>query len=284
MEWTEAITRAIGYMEDHLTEELTVAQIAEQVHLSPFYFQKGFAILCGFTLSEYIRNRRLTEAARELTEDGGKVIDIALKYGYESPDSFAKAFVRFHGCTPAEARGGSKKPRSFAPLRIHIQLKGGFMMDYRIEEKPAFRVIGCSKQIPYNEGMRLCPAFWDEHMASGRSKVVMGEYAICFDEDREGKSFKYMIADAYAPEKDQPGFEAVTLPASAWAVFPCVGPMPQVLQETTGRIFSEWLPENKDYEIAAGISVEYYTDPMDYPKGTKDEKYYCEVWIPVKRK
>lgn len=284
MDWTEAITRAIAYMEDHLTEELTVQQIADEVHFSPFYFQKGFVILCGYTPSEYLRNRRLTEAARELTNGGGKVIDLALKYGYESPDSFTKAFVRFHGCTPAEARSGSKKPRIFAPLRIHIQLKGGFRMDYKIMDKPAIKLIGCSKMIPFNEGMTQCTAFWDEHMASGRSKIVMGEYAVCFDENMDGKCFKYMIADAYAPEKDQPGFEAVTLPAHTWAVFPCLGPMPQVLQDTTRRIFSEWLPENKEYEITAGISVEYYTDPMDYPKGPKDEKYYCEVWVPVKRK
>ncbi|MBR1606397.1 MAG: AraC family transcriptional regulator [Clostridia bacterium] len=284
MEWTEAITRTIAYMEDHLTEELTVQIIADQVHLSPFYFQKGFVILCGYTPSEYIRNRRLTEAARELAAGCEKVIDIALKYGYESPDSFTKAFVRFHGCTPAEMRGGSKKPRIFAPLRVHFQLKGGFRMDYRIVDKPEFKVIGCSKLIPFGEGMAQCPAFWDEHMASGRGKTVVGEYAVCFDEAMDGKVFKYMIADAYAPEKELPGFEAVTIPAYTWAVFPCIGPMPRVLQETTERIFSEWLPQNKEYEIAAGISVEYYHDPMDYPQGTKDEAYYCEVWVPVKRK
>lgn len=115
MGWVEAVGEAVQYVEDHITEELSAEEIAKQVNISPFYFQKGFAMLCGFTLGEYIRNRRLALAGSELASGNGKVIDIALKYGYDSPDSFAKAFTRFHGVTPLRARKEQVTLKSFAP-------------------------------------------------------------------------------------------------------------------------------------------------------------------------
>ena len=107
MSWLEDITSSIKYIEGHLTDELTLEKITAKVNLSPFYFQKGFSILCGITVSEYIRNRRLSLAGRDLQIDGVKVIDVAMKYGYDSPDSFTKAFARFHGITPAQAKSGA---------------------------------------------------------------------------------------------------------------------------------------------------------------------------------
>lgn len=284
MNWMESISAAIAYIEAHITEEITIQEVGDYVHISPFYFQKGFSILCGYTVSEYIRNRRLTLAGKELLQPGSRVIDVALKYGYDSPDSFTKAFSRFHGCTPAELKSAGAALKSFAPLHIEISLKGGFMMDCRIEEKKAFTVLCASKLIPYDEGTAQCPAFWDEHYASGRGKYVCGMYGICYDERMEGDTFKYMIADDYNPAMPVPeGFETVTIPALTWAVFPSKGPLPQTLQDVTRRAFSEWLPDNTEYQVAAGYSVEFYTDVSKYPKGGQDENYYCEIWIPVKR-
>lgn len=99
MEWIESISRAINYIESHITEELTITDIAKQAIISPYYFQKGFSMLCGFTVGEYIKKRRLTLAGSELISTNRKIIDIALEYGYDSPDSFTKAFFRFHGAT-----------------------------------------------------------------------------------------------------------------------------------------------------------------------------------------
>lgn len=104
MDWMEAICSAIRFIEEHITDELTVDAIAEHVNVSSFYFQKGFAMLCGFTISEYIRNRRLAIAGKDLAAGDEKIIDIALKYGCNLPDSFTKAFTRFHGVTPTAAR------------------------------------------------------------------------------------------------------------------------------------------------------------------------------------
>lgn len=153
MGWMEAVGTAIQYIEEHITEELSVEEIAKQVNLSPFYFQKGFAMLCGFTLAEYIRNRRLALAGGELAAGNEKVIDIALKYGYDSPDSFSKAFTRYHGVTPSQVRKGQVMLKSFAPLKIKLTLEGGYLMDYRMEKKEAFTVIANAKVFPCKGSM-----------------------------------------------------------------------------------------------------------------------------------
>ena len=166
MSWLEDIVSSIKYMENHLTDELSVDKVASSVNLSPFYFQKGFAILCGVTVTEYIRNRRLSLAGRDLQIDGCKVIDVAMKYGYDSPDSFAKAFTRFHGITPVQAKRGEGELQNYLPLKIHVSMKGGF-------EK-------------------------------GDGEFVQGMYGICLDDVTAEGTFKYLIADDYLPAKEVP--------------------------------------------------------------------------------
>ena len=135
MGWIDSISEAIDYIEDNITEELTIEEIAKQAFMSPFYFQKGFAMLCGFTVGEYIRQRRLTLAGRDLLSMDEKIIDLALKYRYDSPDSFTRAFTRFHGVTPSAVRKAGVMVKSFAPLKIKFTLEGGCMMDYKIDRK-----------------------------------------------------------------------------------------------------------------------------------------------------
>ena len=167
MSWMELVGDAIQYIEEHITDDLSVEEIAGQVHISPFYFQKGFAMLCGFTLGEYIRNRRLALAGNDLASGDAKIIDIALKYGYESPDSFTRAFTRFHGVTPSQARRDAVMLKSFAPLKIRFSLEGGYIMDYRIEKKEAFTVLAHSRVFPY-EGAK-------EHYVLDLENTVMLE-------------------------------------------------------------------------------------------------------------
>lgn len=259
MSWLEDIVSSIKYMEEHLTDELTLEKIAAEVNLSPFYFQKGFSILCGVTVSEYIRNRRLSLAGRDLQIDRCKVIDAAMKYGYDSPDSFTKAFARFHGIMPAQAKNGEGELKNYLPLKIHLSMKGGFEMECKIVKKPAFTVIGSARVIKNEEGYRECPQFWTDHYAKEKEKYICGTYGICFDDGATEGSFKYMIADDYIPAKELPEeFETVVIPENTWAVFPCKGPMPEALQKVNTEIFSEWLPGNSDYEIAGMYNIEYY--------------------------
>lgn len=285
MEWVEAISKAIQYIEDHITEELSVEMIASQVNISPFYFQKGFAMLCGFSISEYIRSRRMTLAGHEIAAGDGKIIDIALKYGYDSPDSFTKAFTRFHGVTPTAARKGRMMLKSFAPFKIRLSLEGGYLMEYRIVKKEAFTVIANEKVFSYEGAKETIPQFWQEHYQSGKGKAVMGWFGINIDEKMGQDTFEYLIADPYNPVMEVPeGFVTRMIPEFTWAVFPCRGALPNALQDINTKIFTEWLPALRDYEFAAGYCVEYYDAPDKYPKGTLDENYYCEIWIPVKQK
>lgn len=282
MGWVEDIGKAIQFIEENLTQPLTLESIAKRAFVSSFYFQKGFALLCGFTVSEYIRQRRLTLAGIDLLSGGEKIIDIALKYGYESPDSFTKAFTRFHGATPTAVRKGGAMVKAFAPLKIKLILEGGSVMDYKIVEKEAFAVLGASRLFPFDTAKEEIPRFWAEHYKAGRQKTVCGMYGICIDEGAGPGLFEYLIADECAPAAPIPkGFVAKTIPAHTWAVFACTGAMPKALQEVNDKIFSEWLPSCTEYEIAAGYNIEMYTDINNYPQGNQRQtitaKYGCPL-------
>lgn len=285
MNWIESIREAISYIEENITEELTVEDIAKHVHISPFYFQKGFSMLCSLTVSDYIRYRRLAIAGSELLATDNKIIDIALKYGYESPDGFTKAFTRFHGSTPTAVRKDGLGIKSFSPLSVKFKLEGGYSMDYRIVEKDAFTVVGLQRKLKYENALVDCPKLWGEFEQMESSKQICPMYGINTDESMQGNEFEYLIADNYDASKEIPeGFITKVIPKFTWAAFTCKGPMPQVMQDVNKKIYSEWLPNCKDYEIAAGYCIEMYDDPAKFAKGVQDENYYSEMWIPVKKK
>lgn len=285
MDWTNVIQRAIEFMEENITEEMSAETVADHVHISSFYFQKGFSMLCGYSVMEYIRNRRLALAGGEIATTDHKVIDIAMKYGYDSPDSFTKAFTRFHGVSPTMVRRDHVMIKAFAPLKLEISLKGGYLMNYKIEEKESFTVLGVLRKFDYENCKQEIPEFWQEHYASGNGKYVCGMFGINIDEKMGHDSFEYLIADLYQTGTEIPaGFVTRTIPAFTWAVFSCDGPMPIALQDVNKKIFSEWLPALKEYEFAAGYCVEMYDDARKYPKGIQDENYHSEIWIPVRKK
>ena len=275
--WNEGITNAIAYIEENLTDEIEINKVAEKAYVSSFYFQKIFNVLCGFTVGEYIRNRRLTLAAQELCSTDIKVIDVSLKYGYDSPDSFARAFTKFHGINPSLAKGQGSKLNSFAPLKIKLTLEGGTMLEYKIVEKAQFTVMGRSRKFNTETAYGEIPKFWNEHMESGGNKVVCGMYGICIDSD--GKDFEYIIADNYIPWNEVPeGYETKVIPAGTWAIFPCHGALPEALQDVNTKIWSEWIPSCKAYKLAGNYNIEMYTPPCDNP-----EESYNEIWIPVEK-
>ncbi len=280
--WTEGIQCAIRYIEDNLTEPLEMADIAAKAYVSAFHFQRIFSVLCGMTVGEYIRSRRLTLAAQELSCSEIKVIDAALKYGYESPDSFARAFTKFHGITPSAAKEKGAALKSFAPLRIKLTLEGGSMIEYKIVEKAQFTVMGVSRSFSTETSYQEIPKFWDEHYANGGGEKVKGMYGVCIDSkdhSPDAKEFDYLIADNYIPWQDIPeGCETRVIPAGTWAVFPCRGKLPEALQSVNTKIWNEWLPNCKDYRLAGNYNIEMYTEPCGDP-----ESYYSEIWIPVEK-
>jgi AraC family transcriptional regulator len=278
MDWISGIQNAVRYIENNLTEELDYDEIAKRAFVSSFHFQRAFGILCGFTLGEYIRNRRLTLAGIELASSDVKVIDVAVKYGYDSPDSFAKAFSRFHGISPSSVKKESANLKFSAPLKIKFKLEGGNVMEYKIETKSAFTVVGTVKEFNSDTSYSEIPKFWAEHYKNGGSEHVCGKYGICFENSMDSKIFKYMIADDFDGTQIPNGFETKEIPANTWAIFPCRGAIPNALQEVNTKIWEEWLPNCREYEIADNCGVELYSDgDMNSPD------YYSEIWIPVKK-
>lgn len=282
MDWIDGMRNAITYIEENITKDISADDIAAKAYVSTFYFQKAFSLLCGYTVGEYIRFRRLALAGSELAITDARIIDIALKYGYDSPDSFTKAFVRFHGVSPSAVRRDGALIKSFAPLKLKFTLEGGYIMDYKICDKAAFKVLGVSKRFNNDEAKTEIPKFWTEHYQSGRGNIVCGMYGICRDTDN--RELEYVIADDYDGRLVPEGFVTMTVPALTWAVFPCKGPMPDAVQEVSRKIFAEWLPNNGEYEMAENYNIELYTDIRNYAKGNQDENYYSEVWIPIKKK
>lgn len=273
--WIDGFQRSIAYIEQNLAGTLDIAEIAAQAALSPFYYQRIFGALCGMTVGEYIRARRMTLAAQELTRSDSRVIDIAVKYGYDSPDSFAKAFQRFHGITPTAAREPGAGLKSFAPLHIKISLEGGAMLDYRIVEKAPFTVVGIKKRFSAETSYTEVPKFWGEWASD--MKGLKGMFGICTDMD--GKTFDYWIADLYQPWLDIPeGCGIFQIPGGLWAQFMCKGPLPDSLQKVNTQIWSEWLPSLRGYALAGNYSVEVYMPPAENPADT-----VSYIGIPLKK-
>jgi AraC family transcriptional regulator len=277
MDWVTGIQNALHYIEDNITEELDYAEISKRAYVSSFHFQRVFSILCGYTLGDYIRSRRLALAGAELTTGKSKVIDIALKYGYDSPDSFTKAFTRFHGVTPTGAKKEGAVLKSYAPVKINLTLKGGITMDYKIEEKEAFTVLASIRDFNYDTSYVEIPKFWGEHFGSENSKHICGMFGICFENNEDTKTFRYMIADTFEPGGEVPdGLVLKTFPAGMYAVFPCYGAIPKAIQDVNTKIWSEWVPNCREYKIAGDYNIEMYTGP-----DTSCPDHYSEIWLPI---
>lgn len=284
MNWIESISRTIEYIENNITEDIDINDISKHSYIFPYYLQKGFAIICGYTIGEYIRNRRLTLAGSDLINTDLKIIDVALKYGYDSPDSFTKAFIRFHGVTPIKVRKGMAI-KEFLPLKVDLNMKGGYTMEYKIEEKEAFKVIGLSKTIKYEKANEEVPKVWKSFFMKSIFKGIDAKYGINYDSELGGSEFEYMVADDYNGDTKVPkDFIIKEIPKHTWAIFTSIGPASKSMVETNEKIFKEWLPNSNNYEIADGYNIEIYSDPKDFKKGVDDEKYYVEIWIPIKKK
>ena len=278
-EWAQGIQDAIQYIEDNITEPLDITDIAAKAYVSAFHFQRIFGVLCGMTVGEYIRSRRLSLAAQELSCSDIRVIDAALKYGYDSPDSFTRAFTKFHGIPPSAAKEKGAALKSFAPLRIKLTLEGGSMMEYRIVEKSQFTVMGISRKFNTETSYQEIPKFWEEHFSTDGGEKVKGMYGVCIDSKDNGSNgmeFDYLIADNYIPCQEIPeGCVTRVIPAGTWAIFPC---SVKTLQDVNTKIWNEWLPNCKDYKLAGNYNIEMYTEMCDDPA-----KQYSEIWVPVEK-
>ena len=297
MDWQKVLNNAVDFIENNLTNEINASTVAKKVYVSPYFLQRVFSVVTGYGIGEYIRNRRLYESALEIVNTNQKIIDIALKYCYDTPESFSKAFLRFHGITPLKMReNGKSQLKSFLPIKLNFVILGGSEMQYKIAKFFPFKVIGFKKQFDCETSYEQIPLFWDEICQKYANNVYagnppttayekalidncIGEYGICIDEEQNGK-FTYLIAGKYCGGEVPEGMMLYEFPACDWAIFDCIGPMPTALQELNTRIFKEWLPNNGEYEMALNANVEWY----DCVNGKQtDADYKSAIWIPVKK-
>lgn len=280
MEWVERLNRSIRYIEEHLTDEIDYGKLSQIACCSTYHYQRMFTYLAGVPLSEYIRRRKMSLAAVDL-QSGGKVIDVAEKYGYHSPTAFNRAFQAFHGIAPSAVRSEGATVKSFSPIVFKITVKGAAEMNYRIEAKNSFRIVGVSAPLQgdIENNFNIVPKMWQDAVANGTIQELAGMMdtpiqgllgvSACNDEEE----WKYFIA--VASTRPRGTFEEYTIPASTWAVFPGEGTN-QSIQELEQRIITEWLPSS-GYEYANAPDIEVYLNP-----DPQNAKY--EVWIPVTKK
>ncbi|WP_010191930.1 AraC family transcriptional regulator [Bacillus sp. m3-13] len=290
MDLLKDMNTAMKYIEENLTSEIDFKVVARTAHCSEYHFKRMFSFLAGITLSEYIRRRRLSLAALELHNSKVKVIDVAIKYGYNSPDSFTRAFFNLHGITPSEARENGQQLKAYPLMTFQLSIRGGNEMNFRIEQKEAFNIVGIKKRVPIvfqGENPEIAE-MWkslDADKISHLQKLSnvepkgMIQASTNFSEGRmEEKGELDQYIGVATTQENPENFSKLKVPASTWAIFESTGPFPQTLQETWGRIYSEWFLSS-NYQVTAGPEMLSIKN-----RDLSAPSVKCEIWIPVLKK
>jgi len=298
MDWITGMQKAIDYIEANLAEEIDYDKVAAESFSSSYHFQRVFSILCGYTIGEYIRLRRLSKAGAELSNGKDKVIDIALKYGYDSPDSFAKAFQKFHGITPSQARADGKMLKSFSRLSIKISLEGGSTMNYRIEEKDAMILTGYKRRfsgVPDDRFDQTHDMYVNTRALQYILEGISGNYGKTIDiiTNIDDDGYDFYIANQLNEycrnHLDDPNvlgsefagyYENVTIPKCTYAIFEtekCKYPT-GVFLDLRKKIASEWLPTS-GYQLKKAPELVV----TNWFRGEKADQRYIELWIPIEK-
>lgn len=289
MDSLASMNQALAYIEEHLMEEIDYREVAKIAYCSEYHFKRMFSFLAGISLSEYIRRRRLSLAALDLKDERLRIVDVAVKFGYSSADSFSRAFQSLHGILPSEARSEHTQLKAYPRMTFQLSVRGGYEMNYRIVEKGPFKVVGFKKRVPIIfEGVNpeiakmtalLTPEIVAQLKAmSNVEPIGIISASVNFSESRmeeKGELDHYIgVATSHNEVSD---FDVLNVEAGTWAVFESVGPFPETLQNVWGRIYSEWFPSS-GYEAVVGPEILWNENP-----DTTNPNYRSEIWIPVKK-
>lgn len=290
MDTLTSMNKALEYIEENLTDELDYSQISKIAFCSEYHFKRMFSFLAGISLSEYIRRRRLTLAAIELKNKNLRIIDIAVKYGYISADSFSRAFQNLHGILPSEARKEDAQIKAYPKMTFQLSIKGGNEMNYKIVEKQSFKIVGFKKRVsmvfkginPEIADMTslLTPEIIKQLKSiSNVEPLGIISASTNFSEERmEGKGELDHYIGVASNSDDTASFDVLNVNSGTWAVFEAIGPFPETLQDVWGRIYSEWFPSS-GYETVVGPEILWNENP-----DTGNPKYKSQIWIPVRKK
>jgi AraC family transcriptional regulator len=287
MDMLKDMNEALLYIEEHLDGDIDFEEVAEIAGVPEYHFRKLFSYLSGMSLGAYIRNRRLSQAAIDLQRGSERVLDVAVKYGYDSADGFSRAFREWAGINPSDVKR-SDSFKVFPRLTFQLTVQGGIDMEYRIAEKDAFKLVGIKKRVPIvfegknPEILKIVQSITPKQreklqkLRNTEVKAVVNA-SFNFDEGRieEKGHLDHLIGSITTEERDFDDFEVVEVPAGSWAIFSSEGPFPETLQNTWTKIFSEWLPSSH-YELVKGPEISFNGD-LSNP-----QKVYSEIWIPVK--
>jgi AraC family transcriptional regulator len=290
MDSLRRLNEAIGYIEENMLGDIDYKAVARLAYCSEYHFQRMFSYLAGVSLSEYIRRRRLSLAAFELMNSKARIVDIAIKYGYNSPDSFTRAFQSLHGITPSEARNGGQSLKAFPRMTFQLSIKGASEMNYRIVKKGHFNLVGIKKRVPilFNGVNPEIAAMWQSldmtkinrlKQLSNVEPIGLLSASTNFSEGRmeEKGELDHYIGVATTMECPD-DLTKLEVPALTWAVFEAVGPFPDTLQNVWGRIYSEWFPSS-NYQLAVGPEM-LWNEHKDVSSPT----FRSEIWVPVTSK
>lgn len=283
MEWLDHFNSSIAYVEENLEGEIDLDKAAQFAHCSSYHYQRMFSYIANVTLGEYIRRRRMSLAGVDL-QRGDKVIDVAAKYGYDSPTSFNRVFKSVHGITPKEAKQAGAKLTSYPMLTFKLTVKGVQAMEYQLIDKEAFYVTGLSLKLEQDMevAQTRIPQFWNEVSASGELQKLIpmmdqnnpGVMGVSMMTSEAQDNWEYVIG--VVSDETAEGFVHYEMPAAKWAVFSGSGPMPGAIQELQQQVFTEWLPTS-GFEYAELSDIELYLD-------ANPENAQFQVWLPVRPK
>jgi len=283
------LNQVIEYIELHLSDDLSLESISDYAGVSDYHFRTVFFHLSGMTLNEYVKNRKLSEANKDLL-NGEKVTDVAFKYGYQSVDGFTRAFKKWCDFLPSDVVK-KRISKTFPKLSFVITVKGGVAMEFRIEDKPAFNLVGVSKRVPMQfegvnqEIVKLAQSITEEQRKEMRAlqniepyEIVNASYNADANFLKEEGELTHLIGVLTTENQVSDILDKVPVEANTWAIFPSEGPFPSALQETMAKTYSEWLPTS-DYEI-----IQAPTFSFTKMEANKKDYAYSEIWIPVRKK
>jgi AraC family transcriptional regulator len=295
MDSLKSMNMALDYIENYLTEEIDYNEVAKIALCSEYHFKRMFSFLAGVSLSEYVRRRRMTLAAQDLKQYEERVLDIAVKYGYNSADAFSRAFQQIHGILPSEVKGNAAMIKAYPKLTFKLSISGGIEMNYRIVEKEAFKIIGFMKRVPIvfsgvnpeiaSIYQRLTPEIiqYLKGLSNVEPKGIISA-STHFSEERmeeKGELDHYIgvATTKFDPNESSPisNSDILDVEKGTWAVFESIGPFPETLQEIWGRIYSEWFPASI-YEACEGPEIVWHESP-----DTTNPNYKSEIWVKVKQ-
>lgn len=283
MEWNQNLQEIIEYAEEHLQRKelpIDTEQVAKMAGCSYDFFQKVFSYMNGISFSEYIRNRKLTLSGYDLKSTSMKVIDISYKYGYDSPTSFTKAFKKFHGISPQEARGSNAELKVYPKMQLALKEKYA----WKLSKREGFRLIGKSIKLSSNHSAQLeIPKFWNDCQRDGTflklisldESQVKGLFGVISEFDEKSDAFNYSIM-VISNQKTPEGYEELIIPTETWAIFDCFGPVPESIQKGWTYLKNEWVVKYP-FEHGHSPELEWYSDGNPF-----DKQYLSQLWIPIK--